>query len=49
MSPERVKQMIYEREMTLAKIYSKKYMLARWKKINYTPPKPKQLSIFDLD
>jgi len=45
---EYIQQAIDEREEVLTRVYSKEYMLERWKKIGYTPPKieNKQLELF---
>lgn len=36
----------HEREWYVAKLYTKKQMEARWKKIGYIKPVPKQLTLF---
>lgn len=36
----------HQREWHVAKLYTKKQMLARWKKIGYTPPKFVQGTLF---
>lgn len=45
--PETKEDAIHAREWYVAKLYTKKEMLTRWRKINYQLPKFKQLTIWD--